>query len=137
MVSTAMCRLRPLTFLALSQPRLVFGTVSAGRTDWESITAAVGSAFRPAAVLTRVPQRVMQPGQGAIVAPGGEVAVDGLPGREVEGRDRQAHPVRSRYKIASTIRRTGQSHGLPRRPVTSAGKYGAMTCHWAPVRSLG
>ena len=28
-------------------------------------------------------QRVMQPGQGAVVAPGGEVAVDGLPGREV------------------------------------------------------
>ena len=37
-----MCRLRPLTFLALSQPRLALGTVSAARTDWESITAAVG-----------------------------------------------------------------------------------------------
>ena len=47
-----MCRLRPLTFLALSQPRLAFGTVSAARTDWESMTAAVGSAFRPAAALT-------------------------------------------------------------------------------------
>ena len=54
MVSTAMCRLRPLTFLALSQPRVAFGTVSAARTDWESITAAVGSAFRPAAALTSV-----------------------------------------------------------------------------------
>jgi hypothetical protein len=44
-----MCRLRPLTFLALSQPRLALGTVAAARTDWESITAAVGSAARPAA----------------------------------------------------------------------------------------
>jgi hypothetical protein len=47
-VSTAMCRLRPFTFLALSQPRVALGTVSAARTDWESMTAAVGSAFRPA-----------------------------------------------------------------------------------------
>ena len=44
-VSTAMWRLRPLTFLALSQPRLAFGTVAAARTDCESITAAVGSVF--------------------------------------------------------------------------------------------
>jgi hypothetical protein len=46
-----MCRLRLLTFLALSQPREAFGTVSAARTDCESITAAVGSASRPAAAL--------------------------------------------------------------------------------------
>ena len=51
-VSTAMCRLRPLTFLALSQPRVALGTVSAARTDWESITAAVGWGVRPAAVRT-------------------------------------------------------------------------------------
>jgi hypothetical protein len=50
--STAMCRLRPLTFLALSQPRLARGTVSAARTDWESMTAAVGWGLRPAAALT-------------------------------------------------------------------------------------
>jgi hypothetical protein len=49
MAPTAMWRLRPLTFLALSQPRLVFGTVSAARTDCESMTAAVGSALRPVA----------------------------------------------------------------------------------------
>jgi hypothetical protein len=41
-----------LTFLALSQPRLAFGTVSAARTDWESMTAAAGSAFRLAAART-------------------------------------------------------------------------------------
>ena len=41
--STAMCRFLPFTFFALSQPRLALGTVSAARTDWESITAAVGS----------------------------------------------------------------------------------------------
>jgi hypothetical protein len=31
------------------QPREVLGTVGAARTDWESITAAVSSAARPAA----------------------------------------------------------------------------------------
>ncbi len=45
-MSTAMCLFRPFTFLALSQPRLALGTVSAARTDWESITAAVGSPSR-------------------------------------------------------------------------------------------
>ena len=47
-----MCRLRPFTFLALSQPRVARGTVSAARTDWESMTAAVGSGSRPAAART-------------------------------------------------------------------------------------
>jgi hypothetical protein len=51
-VSTAMWRLRPLTFLALSQPRVALGTVPAARTDWESMTAAVGSVSRPAAART-------------------------------------------------------------------------------------
>ena len=51
--STAMCRFLPLTFLALSQPRDALGTVSAARTDWESMIAAVGSASRPAAARTR------------------------------------------------------------------------------------
>jgi hypothetical protein len=37
--STAMCRLRPFTFFALSHPRLARGTVSAARTDWESMMA--------------------------------------------------------------------------------------------------
>jgi hypothetical protein len=41
--------LAPLTFLALSQPREALGTVGAARTDWESMTAAVGSTARPAA----------------------------------------------------------------------------------------
>ena len=50
--STAMCLFLPFTFLALSHPRVAFGTVSAARTDWESITAAVGSRSRPAAART-------------------------------------------------------------------------------------
>ena len=45
--STAMCRLRPFTFFALSHPRVALGTVSAARTDWESMIAAVGAASRP------------------------------------------------------------------------------------------
>jgi hypothetical protein len=35
------------------------------------------------------------------------------------------------------IARSGQTRGLPRRPGTSAGRCGAMTCHWASARSLG
>ena len=107
-----MCRLRPFTFLAASQPRLALGTVSAARTDWESMTAAVGSASRPAAADLGA-QLIVQPGQGAVIAPAGEVPVHGRPGREVAGSYRQAHPVRSRYKIASTIRRSGQTGGRP------------------------
>jgi hypothetical protein len=38
--------------LALSQPRVAFGTVPAARTDCESMTAAVGWGARPAAILT-------------------------------------------------------------------------------------
>ena len=53
------------------------------------------------------------------------------------GRSRQAHPVRSRYKIASMIRRRDHTAGRPRRPGRSAGRYAAITCHWASVRSLG
>jgi hypothetical protein len=35
-----MCRLPPLTFLAASHPQLARGTVSAARTECESMTAA-------------------------------------------------------------------------------------------------
>jgi hypothetical protein len=43
--------LAAVDLLGVSQPREAFGTVSAARTDWEPVTAAVGSAFRPAAIL--------------------------------------------------------------------------------------
>ena len=135
--STAMCRFLPFTFFALSQPRDALGTVSAARTDWESMTAAVGSASRPAAALTwarsascsraRVPSSRQAAKYPYTVRQGGKLS----------GRYRQAHPARSRYKIASMTVRSGQIRGRPRRPGTSGGRYGAMTCHWASVRSLG
>ena len=135
--STAMWRLRPFTFFALSHPRLALGTVSAARTDWESITAAVGSASRPAAARTwarsascsraKVPSSRQVAKYPYTVGQGGKLS----------GRYRQGHPARSRYKIASTIRRSGQTRGRPRRLGTSGGRCGAMTCHWASVRSLG
>jgi len=37
-------------FLAASKPRLERGTVSAARTDWESMIAALGQGVRPAAI---------------------------------------------------------------------------------------
>jgi hypothetical protein len=129
--------LLPFTFFALSQPRDALGTVSAARADWESMTAAVGSASRPAAARTwarspscsraRVPSSRQAAKYPYTVRQGGKLS----------GRYRQAHPARSRYKIASMITRSGQIRGRPRRPGTSAGQYGAMTCHWASVRSLG
>lgn len=45
--STRTWRLRPATFLPASHPRLAEPTVSAARTDCESMTATVGSAARP------------------------------------------------------------------------------------------
>jgi hypothetical protein len=66
-------------------------------------------------------QLVVRPGQGAVIAPGGEIAVDGPPGREVRGTYRQARPVRSRYEIASMILWAGQTRRRPRRPRRCAG----------------
>jgi hypothetical protein len=50
MASTAICRLRPLAFVALSQPRLASGIVPTAVTDRESMTAAAGRGSRPTAV---------------------------------------------------------------------------------------
>jgi hypothetical protein len=51
-VSAAMWRLRPLTFLAASQPGDALGTVSAARTGCESMNAAVGSVKAQPSVLS-------------------------------------------------------------------------------------
>src|SRR6266571_5710803 len=98
------------------------------RTDWESITAAVGSTSRPAATRTwarstscsraKVPSSRQAAKYPYTVRQGGKSA----------GRYRQAHQVRSTYKIASTIARADQMRGLPRRPGTSAGRCGS----WGP-----
>jgi hypothetical protein len=53
LVSTAMCRLRPLVFLPASYPRLDRGTVSEPCTDWESMIAADGSGVRPSRTRVR------------------------------------------------------------------------------------
>ena len=136
-MSTAICLFLPFTFFALSQPRVALGTVSAARTDWESITAAVGSVSRLAAARTwarstscsrvSVPSSRQAAKYPYIVRQGGKSA----------GRYRQAHPVRSTYKMPSTMRRAGHTGGLPRRPGTYSGRPGAMTPHSVLVRSLG
>jgi hypothetical protein len=129
--------LAAIIFLALSQPRVALGTVSAARADWESMTAAVGCGLRPAAARTwarstscrraSVPSSRQSAKYPYTVRQGGKSA----------GRYRQAHPVRSTYKMASTIRRAGQTRGLPRRPGTKHGRCGRISCHCASVRSLG
>jgi hypothetical protein len=53
------------------------------------------------------------------------------------GRYRLRHLVRCRYKIASMIRRSGHTCGLPRCPGWSAGMCTTITCRYASVRSLG
>jgi hypothetical protein len=135
--STAMCRFRPFTFFALSHPRLARGTVSAARTDWESMMAAVGSPSRPAAARTRARSASCTAASVPSSRQAAKYPYTVGQGGKLSGRYRQGHPVRSRYKIASTITRSGQIRGLPRRPGTSAGRCGAMTCHWPSVRSLG
>jgi hypothetical protein len=61
-VSTAMCRLRPLTFLAASQPRLALGTVSAARTDWEAGDRGGGLRVAPGSSPGLGAQPGVQPG---------------------------------------------------------------------------
>ena len=133
-----MWRLRPLIFLALSQPRLAFGTVSAARTDWESMTAAVGVMFRPAAVRAAARKRSWMLLQGAVVAPGGEVPVDRSPGREVFG---QVPPGAS-----GAVQRTGSRSRWPAGngpaggpgPLRAAGgSSGSRTAHSSSSRSEG
>ena len=95
-VSTARWRLRPLTFLPASQPRLTLGTVSAARTDCESMIAADGAGPRPAATRTcsrstswtrcRVPSAAHLVNHQYTVPGGGKSL----------GSSRQAQPVRTR-----------------------------------------
>ena len=59
-VSTATCRLVPFTRLPASKPRSAAPTVSAARSDWESITAAVGSGAHSAGPAQPVVQRRKQ-----------------------------------------------------------------------------
>src|SRR5215471_6987768 len=63
-VSTAMWRLRPLTFLALSQPRLALGTVPAARTDWEAGDRGGGLGLAPGRCPDLGAQLPVHPGQG-------------------------------------------------------------------------
>lgn len=51
-MSVTMNRLRPLTFLPASNPLVETVTVSAVRTDCESISPALGSTLRPSATRT-------------------------------------------------------------------------------------
>jgi hypothetical protein len=51
------------------------------------------------------------------------------------GNCRQAQPVRTTYKMASTMSRRGCFSGLP--PVFGAGSSGSTSAHWASVRSEG
>jgi hypothetical protein len=134
-----MWRLRPLTFLALSQPRLAFGTVAAARTDWESITAAVGSVLRPAArrawprnascSAMVTPVTFHRWNRPYTVRHGGKPA----------GTARHTHPLCTTYRIASTTARRQCASGRPPRPDchAGAGNSGASSDHSASLVSEG
>src|SRR5690349_22131792 len=79
------CAFLPFAFFALSQLRVALGTVSAAWTDWESITGAVGCGSRPAAADLGA-QHVVQPGQRAVMAPGGEAPIYRPPRRGIRGQ---------------------------------------------------
>jgi hypothetical protein len=135
--STAMWRLRPLTFLPLSQPRLVRATVSAARTDWESMTAADGAGLRPAATRTCSRRASWMASRVPSVRQRAKYPYTVRHGGYSPGRYRQAHPARTTYKIASTITRREWTAGRPRLPANGAGTSGAITAHWRSVRSDG
>lgn len=80
-VSTTVCRLRPGTFFAPSNPLVALGMVGAARTDWASMEPAVGSAGRFADFAA---QPVVQLGAQVLVASAAKEGVDGRPGRSVE-----------------------------------------------------
>src|SRR5512144_3225485 len=77
-----MCRLRPLTFLPPSWPRVARPTVSAPLTDCASTIAAEAIGSRPSASQL-VAQRVVHPVQAAVRAPPLEVPEHRLPRREL------------------------------------------------------
>jgi hypothetical protein len=62
------------------------GTVSAARTDWESMIAAEGVGLAAVGLADLLAEGVVDPAQGAVGGPAGEVAVDGGPGWEVGGQ---------------------------------------------------
>jgi len=93
-VSTAMCRLRPLTFLALSQPRVAFGTVPAARTDWEAGDRRGGFGVPSGSGPDQRAQGVVEPGQGTVVAPGGLIVTNRDQGARVRHLSRTTHPAR-------------------------------------------
>jgi transposase len=87
-----------------------------------------------------LPQRAVDPLPGAVEAPAAEPRVDGRPGWELVGQRAPLapgaqHPVRTRYRMASTISRTGCFQGRPRR--LGGGRCGRRQANWASDRSVG
>jgi hypothetical protein len=90
-----MNRLRPLTFLPASKPLVAVGTVSAVRTDCESIRPALGSELRPSTSRT-LPRRVSWT-RSTVPSSCHHVKYQYTVGHGAKsfGSCRQAHPVRT------------------------------------------
>jgi hypothetical protein len=78
-MSTAMWRLRPSSRLPPSYQRVAVPTVSAARTVWESIAAAVGLGLRSAWKRNLFPQAVTNPFHHPGFRPASEETVHCLP----------------------------------------------------------
>src|SRR5512144_2698638 len=128
-----MCRLRPLTFLPPSWPRVARPTVSAPLTDCASTIAAEAIGSRPSAsrswsrsascTRSRLPSARHRLKYQNTVCHGGNS----------RGSNRQAQPVRTTYRIALTISRRGC---FSRRPaVAGGGNSGSIRAHCSSVRS--
>ena len=143
-VSVTMLRFLPTIFFPASMPWPEAGTLVEVLTLWASMTQADGSASRPSSPAGVWPEQAVELGEHALVRPLGEVAVDGVPVREVVREIAPLGlPVRSTYKIASMMSRRSCSGGrpkssaLPRRSKRQAARTGSINSQRASDRSLG
>src|SRR5436190_16609776 len=107
-------------------------------TDWESINPALGSGSRPSPARTwdRNASTIQKVNFCCSHRVKYQYTVSH--GGKSTGSCRQAHPVRTTYKIASTMSRRGCFSGRPPRVwLVRAGSNGSTTGHSASVRSDG
>jgi len=101
--------------------------VSAPFTVWESMSPALGSGLRPSAIrsCSRTAARIFSVTFASSHRATYQYTVSH--GGKSVGRCRQEHPVRTTYKIASTISRRGCFSGRP--PDLGAGNNGSTSSH--------
>jgi hypothetical protein len=130
-VSTAQCRLRPLTRSPPSQPRAP--PASLVRAVRPSMVAAVGRGPRPASRLARSARGVVDPLADAGPPPSSDWSWTQRQGGDRSGRSRRARPPRRTRSTASDTNRPWWRRGRSRR--VDGSRSGAGMPHPTPLRS--